>query len=271
MRCSRCKDAYYCSKECQKAHWKVHKTLCKENHESSLSYSAVLSVKDFISIARVCDKLCLLRVDNQPRITIKAVTPRLEALLASKKKPLNPLLFSFNLAGKAKFTTREAYRNYWKEGSAALIADLKSLEAVLLPSACCSSPITCPCCEKRATVAIDMRYLESSVLQCEICNKAVERRRTCRSCAKVDFLPCEAVHCKENQVVHAACLRSWLKVKLGERRIHSELLQKDLFQVISKIWKCKKHCDGKANMMIDDYLYPEVTSFGFSVWIDSFF
>ena len=27
--CSRCKSAFYCSKDCQKTHWKVHKLRCK--------------------------------------------------------------------------------------------------------------------------------------------------------------------------------------------------------------------------------------------------
>ncbi len=30
MLCSRCKRIHYCSKECQKKHWKIHKPLCKE-------------------------------------------------------------------------------------------------------------------------------------------------------------------------------------------------------------------------------------------------
>ena len=28
--CTGCKVVYYCSRECQVAHWKVHKTLCKQ-------------------------------------------------------------------------------------------------------------------------------------------------------------------------------------------------------------------------------------------------
>ena len=29
-RCSKCQTVYYCSKECQKAHWKIHKKGCSE-------------------------------------------------------------------------------------------------------------------------------------------------------------------------------------------------------------------------------------------------
>ena len=29
FKCSRCKDVYYCSKECQKKDWKLHKIICE--------------------------------------------------------------------------------------------------------------------------------------------------------------------------------------------------------------------------------------------------
>jgi len=35
LRCAGCKKTAYCSKGCQKAHWKKHKTRCKKNQESS--------------------------------------------------------------------------------------------------------------------------------------------------------------------------------------------------------------------------------------------
>ncbi|KAJ7246004.1 hypothetical protein C8J57DRAFT_1725009 [Mycena rebaudengoi] len=34
--CTRCRSAKYCSKECQKAHWKTHKTYCKSPEEAQL-------------------------------------------------------------------------------------------------------------------------------------------------------------------------------------------------------------------------------------------
>lgn len=33
--CSRCKSVRYCSKECQKAHWKEHKKVCKAPEEGA--------------------------------------------------------------------------------------------------------------------------------------------------------------------------------------------------------------------------------------------
>jgi tetratricopeptide (TPR) repeat protein len=37
LRCSRCRTARYCSQECQKRHWKVHKNLCMDsNSENSI-------------------------------------------------------------------------------------------------------------------------------------------------------------------------------------------------------------------------------------------
>merc|ERR1712167_329988 len=31
--CTRCKNVYYCSKACQKLHWKVHKKVCKKRRK----------------------------------------------------------------------------------------------------------------------------------------------------------------------------------------------------------------------------------------------
>ena len=32
LRCSRCRTALYCSKACQKKHWKVHKNICEDSN-----------------------------------------------------------------------------------------------------------------------------------------------------------------------------------------------------------------------------------------------
>jgi hypothetical protein len=40
MKCQRCKSAYYCSRDCQVAHWKSHKKMCKEMSSSHFSLSA---------------------------------------------------------------------------------------------------------------------------------------------------------------------------------------------------------------------------------------
>lgn len=39
LRCSRCKNAYYCNQNCQKADWKTHKTYCMmldEDHQTQM-------------------------------------------------------------------------------------------------------------------------------------------------------------------------------------------------------------------------------------------
>jgi hypothetical protein len=41
LRCSRCKQVKYCSRACQKAHWKAHKKLCTWAHVSSLCQKGV--------------------------------------------------------------------------------------------------------------------------------------------------------------------------------------------------------------------------------------
>lgn len=33
-KCSRCKNTYYCSRDCQRSHWKEHKKICKQSDDS---------------------------------------------------------------------------------------------------------------------------------------------------------------------------------------------------------------------------------------------
>lgn len=62
-KCSRCKCVYYCSKECQKSHWKAHKPKCKTTSEIPAANEKLHKFpqparKDLDSIARfVCSSL----------------------------------------------------------------------------------------------------------------------------------------------------------------------------------------------------------------------
>jgi hypothetical protein len=51
MKCQRCKETYYCSKDCQAADWKSHKKTCKERNseiESSASKTSSLTMWAFV-------------------------------------------------------------------------------------------------------------------------------------------------------------------------------------------------------------------------------
>lgn len=61
-KCSRCKSVFYCSKECQKSHWKAHKPNCKSPPEIPAAKDKLKfpqpTRKDLDSIARfVCNSL----------------------------------------------------------------------------------------------------------------------------------------------------------------------------------------------------------------------
>ena len=46
-RCKSCRRAYYCTRDCQVKHWKVHKTECKETGHKSTSTSMMQDIKKF--------------------------------------------------------------------------------------------------------------------------------------------------------------------------------------------------------------------------------
>lgn len=60
LKCSRCKSVFYCNKECQRLHWKAHKTICKPPQTASDSKEMFPQPlkKDLESIAKfVCSSL----------------------------------------------------------------------------------------------------------------------------------------------------------------------------------------------------------------------
>lgn len=54
--CTRCKDVKYCSTECQKADWPVHKQICKKNDMEGIEMDIVSKALPNVSAA---DKLAL--------------------------------------------------------------------------------------------------------------------------------------------------------------------------------------------------------------------
>lgn len=36
MKCGRCREAHYCSKECQTKHWNIHRKMCDESTQESI-------------------------------------------------------------------------------------------------------------------------------------------------------------------------------------------------------------------------------------------
>lgn len=58
LRCSGCRNAFYCSKECQRAHWKTHKQQCTRTvsaapapSESEFSVDNMMSfIKHYVSV-----------------------------------------------------------------------------------------------------------------------------------------------------------------------------------------------------------------------------
>ena len=46
QKCGRCKDAYYCSKECQVEHWKLHKKECPEMKHTGIQSTSIFTGKD---------------------------------------------------------------------------------------------------------------------------------------------------------------------------------------------------------------------------------
>lgn len=51
LRCSACKKAEYCSKKCQKQHWKDHKSFCKHVTSNGASSSDLCALTYYKTIA----------------------------------------------------------------------------------------------------------------------------------------------------------------------------------------------------------------------------
>ena len=49
-KCAKCKIAAYCSKDCQKKHWPVHKTVCKSAPKESCSQKTKAGASSFVTV-----------------------------------------------------------------------------------------------------------------------------------------------------------------------------------------------------------------------------
>tara|TARA_Y100000385_G_C12986319_1_gene590789 strand:- start:128 stop:667 length:540 start_codon:yes stop_codon:yes gene_type:complete len=63
LKCSKCIGAYYCSKECQKLHYKDHKVNCKNNNPNNISFKKNVFFKRTISCYFLAN---ILKSENSP-------------------------------------------------------------------------------------------------------------------------------------------------------------------------------------------------------------
>jgi hypothetical protein len=56
--CSQCEIAIYCSRECQKADWPIHKTMCAYEYHCEWCYSECEKACSRCQEALYCDELC---------------------------------------------------------------------------------------------------------------------------------------------------------------------------------------------------------------------
>ena len=65
FKCQKCTSVYYCSKACQKAHWKTHKTVCRPVEQ--------LTIFDSIEMSRHCSLIARIGPHAHPDVYGKTV------------------------------------------------------------------------------------------------------------------------------------------------------------------------------------------------------
>ena len=99
LRCSACREAVYCSKECQRAHWSVHKKQCKIAKLFRLAFELTRDDKEINTVVKESAQ-CKSNVDNvaQRRAVVFDFpdVATLEAFVCNRGRGVNVSLHHFS-------------------------------------------------------------------------------------------------------------------------------------------------------------------------------
>ena len=113
QRCGRCRVAWYCSAECQRADWPTHKHVCAEEEKKRLQ-SASAPVEQPAQPAKEKKKKKKERVVAQGSQDRHALEPDMEELVAAQEEMLGRKINKLDL-GRFSAKERHAYDNMMSE------------------------------------------------------------------------------------------------------------------------------------------------------------